>query len=97
MAVYSCGNFSNIVFTNPDEEFNQGVSIDGFTYYVPAYGTFMFPCYGSVNVVLPVSPQVGMIIVPGPLPELHNVYAFSFLFGLMTAVAFAVASARRWF
>lgn len=93
MAVVECGSFSTLFFTNGDEDYGFLVTVDGVQYSVPSWSSFFVPCYGVVNV----QSSIPYIAIAGPLPDLHNDYAFSFLWGCLAAFAFAAASVRRWF
>lgn len=92
MPFIDCGSSSSVLFSNLSDENPIVVNLAGVDYAIDWYESLVVPCSGVVSVT-----ASSYAVIPGPLPDLHNDYAFSFLWGFLAAFAFAVASIRRWF
>lgn len=94
MALIDCGVASTFIASNKTTSY-QDLYLDGFLIKLQGSGSYTLACTGTMEVTAS-SPNVGLTVIPSPSASIDFSGSFSFLAGLLVALAFVYATLKKW-
>lgn len=94
MAIIDCGSGSTFIASNKVSSL-QDLYLDGFLIKLPGYNSYTLACVGTMDVTTS-SSNVGLTVIPSPSASIDFSGSFSFLAGLLVALAFVYATLKKW-
>lgn len=89
-----CGSASTFIASNQTAVL-QDLYLDGFQIKLPGYASYTLACTGEMTVTAS-SANVGLVVIPSPSASIDFSGSFSFLAGLLVALAFVYATLKKW-